>query len=117
MLYSTHVTLTLLDAIFAIKRFASSIFPTTFFMSLLFLFLYSYLPRRFMLNNSSLHLDRLQSHRVYLQRTRFFYKKLTQALADMIFARSVKMPAPMEFFESEQEQYEGEETKQDDDDY
>ena len=61
------------------------------------IFLYRYLPRRFLLHEPALALEQLTRHHQFVLRTKYFYKKLSAALADMIFAKTVKVQAPPEW--------------------
>jgi hypothetical protein len=61
------------------------------------LFLYRYLPKKFLLKDPALALDQLNKHHNFVIKTKNFYKKLSAKLADMIFARSVKVEAPVQF--------------------
>ena len=93
------------DQLFGLKYYASTLFYVTLFLSLLSLYLYTSLPSRYLLNTPvALRLDQLHSHRLFLARTRYFYKSLTRALTDMIFARTVNMQAPVQFESDEEEE-------------
>ena len=64
--------------------------------------LWTYLPRRFLLSAPVLALENLNKHHAFVLVTKYFYKRLSAVLADIIFARSVKVEAPIQF-ESEEE--------------
>jgi hypothetical protein len=77
-------------------------------LTLLLLFLYTYLPRKFLLNAPTLALEHLSKHHAFVLRTKHFYKRLSAALADMIFAKSVRVQAPMQFESDYEEDGDGE---------
>ena len=65
--------------------------------------LWTYLPRRFLLSAPVLALEHLNRHHAFVLTTKYFYKRLSAVLADLIFARSVKVEAPLEFESGEED--------------
>ena len=49
------------------------------------------MPVRFKLNESGQTLEQIEQHHLFIKKTKYFYKRLSQRLADYIFANQVKI--------------------------